>query len=211
MKELANDIAPIVTNIYRQSSSTGVLSDIWKTAYVPPIFKKGAVFEAKNYGPVRPTWIPCKILEQIICLHLRKHLDLHGTFIPRNHGFRRHHSCDTQVILIIQDLLTRIDRARSQVDIGVLDFANAFDKVPHGRLLSKLRIYGIDGEVAQWIRAFLLDGTQAVIVDGSTSDQAKVCSGTYTVLGPLLFINGKIEIDSAVGANTHDNALLQIL
>ena len=173
LKELADDIAPILTDIYRQSLSTRVLPNIWKTAYVSPIFKKGAVCEAENYRPVNLTCIPCKILEHIICSHLRRHLDIHGALSPLNHGFRKHHSCDTQLIISIQDLLTRKDPARSQVDIGVLDFAKAFDKVPHGRLLSKLRIYGIDGEVARWIGAFLNDCTQAVIVDGSTSDQPK--------------------------------------
>ena len=130
LKELADDIASILTDIYRQSLSTGVLPNIWKTAYVSPIFKKGAVCEAENYRPVSLTCIPCKILEHIICSHLRRHLDIHGAPSPLNHGFRKHHSCDTQLIINIQGLLTRKDPARSQVDVGVLDFAKAFDQVP---------------------------------------------------------------------------------
>ena len=98
--------------------------------------------------------------------------------IKENHNIKsklsqKHHPnhfCDTQLILTSQNLLTWKDLARTQVNVGVLDFSTeAFDKVPHGRLLSKLSIYGIDGEVAQWIRV--------MIVDGSSSDQAEDHSG----------------------------------
>ena len=82
LKELADDMAPILTDIYRQSLSTGVLLNIWKTGYVSPIFKRVAVWEAENYRPVSLTCIPCKILEHIICSHLRRHLDIQ--YIPRN-------------------------------------------------------------------------------------------------------------------------------
>ena len=36
-----------------------------------------------------------------------------------------------------------------------MDFQKAFDSVPHRRLLGKLRSYGIEGNVLQWIEAFL--------------------------------------------------------
>ena len=41
------------------------------------------------------------------------------------------------------------------LDAIFLDFAKAFDKVPHGRLLAKLRAHGFDGHVVAWIEAWL--------------------------------------------------------
>ena len=38
-----------------------------------------------------------------------------------------------------------------QTDVIVMDFAKAFDKVPHKRLLYKLDFYAIRGSIHKWI------------------------------------------------------------
>ena len=75
-------------------------------------------------------------------------------------------------------------------DVLYLDFAKAFDKVDHHILISKLQNIGIHGKLLAWIKSFLSNRTQRVIVDGVHSEPTKVISGVPqgTVLGPLLFI-----------------------
>ena len=41
------------------------------------------------------------------------------------------------------------------VDVVYLDFKKAFDKVPHRRLLAKVRACGVSGQVANWIANWL--------------------------------------------------------
>ena len=71
-----------------------------------------------------------------------------------------------------------------------MDFSKAFDKVPHWRLMDKNKYYGVNDQVASWIKHFLSGRRQRVVVDGEESAFTEVLSGVLqgTVLGPVLFL-----------------------
>ena len=75
---------------------------------------------------------------------------------------------------------------RTQVDIGILDFSKAFDKVTHSRLVQKLEFYGIRVKPLQWIELFLSNRLQQVAVEGSYSITSGVPQDS--VPGPTLFL-----------------------
>ena len=76
------------------------------------------------------------------------------------------------------------------MDVVFLDFAKAFDKVPHQRLLLKVASLGIGGKLFDWISNWLLNRTQRVCINGTVSIWKLVLSGIpqRSVLGPLLFL-----------------------
>ena len=76
----------------------------------------------------------------------------------------------------------------SPVYVIYLDFQKAFDKVPHQKLILKLKAHGMENSIINWIEQWLTDRRQRVVVDGEVSWWKSVFSGVPQgcVLGPIL-------------------------
>ena len=100
-----------------------------------------------------------------------------------------------------------------QVDTILLDFSKAFDRVPHAKLLEKLKYYGIRGPMLNWTESFLIGRTQKVSVNGVHSSPINVTSGVPqgSVLGPTLFLLYINDINNNVNSTVRlfaDDSLL---
>ena len=96
------------------------------------------------------------------------------------HGFIPGRSCTTQLLEVL-DKQTDILDSGGALDVICLDFAKAFDSVPHRRLLLKLQSYAINGTYLSWISSFLLGRCQRVMVSGTGSKWEPVLSGVPQV------------------------------
>jgi hypothetical protein len=48
---------------------------------------------------------------------------------------------------------------------GIVPYSNDFDKVSHSLLQHKLDHYGIRGKTGEWIKIFLSDRSQSVVIE----------------------------------------------
>ncbi len=181
-------LAKALCLLFNKSIDRGEIPEDWKKANITPIFKTGDKCSVENYRPVSLTSFYGKVLEKIIKVHIEEKL-IENNFVNRTqHGFSKGRSCLSN-LLICHDSITRMIDDGSSVDIIYLDFQKAFDKVPHNRLIAKVRSAGIDGKILDWIIAWLEGRTQRVGINGSFSDWIVVTSGVPqgSILGPLLF------------------------
>ncbi len=154
-----------LTKLFQDCYDWGIFPSDWRTATVTALHKKGDRLNAKNYRPISLTCIASKCFERILRDHVMIHVERYIAF--EQHGFRHGRSC-------LSNLLDSMYRAYSlieedgEMDIIYLDFMKAFDSVPHKRLTSKLRCYGITGKSLSIINAFLSNREFAVKIGDTT-------------------------------------------
>ena len=78
------------------------------------------------------------------------HLVTNALIKDSQHGFMRRKSCTTNLLQFLEKLTAVQDQGHS-IDVIYLDFAKAFDKVPHRRLLEKFKAHSIDGKILKWV------------------------------------------------------------
>ena len=189
LKNIAHAIHKPLAFLFECLFLNGCVPVDWRRAHITPIFKKGDPTLVSNYRPISLTSVCCKVMETVIKNHIMNYLLDRKLISRQQHGFLTKRSTCTQLLESINDWSVALDN-KNNVDIVYVDFSRAFDSVVHSKLLCKLASYGIRDDLLRWIRAFLLDRQQCVVVNHFISKPCNVLSGVPqgSVLGPLLFL-----------------------
>ena len=185
--KLADELTLPLTIAYQQSIHQKKIPDIWRLAHIVPLYKrKGDKSSVSSYRPISLTNIESKLLEGIVTSQIKSFWRSNNLICEEQHGFLWHRStvfnlaaCDTKIVEILNE--------QNACDVFLLDFARAFDKVPHSVVLQKMR--ALSGHPFEWLADFLCDRSQCVLYGGVTSSLSPVLSGIIqgSILGPTLF------------------------
>ena len=156
LKETVEQISMPLAHAFNMSLQEGIVPLEWKEANLIPLLKKDQ--------------------ETIIRDHIMEFLIKHKLINPSQHGFLKAKSCLKNLICFFEEITKWVDKG-SPVDIIYLDFQKAFDKVPHQRLILKLKSHGIGISIINWIEQSLTDRRQRVVVNEEVSIWKPVLCG----------------------------------
>ena len=191
VKQCCAELLPNITNIINGSLVSGVFPSDYKVALVRPIIKKSNLDPdvLKNYRPVSNLHYISKLTEKVVAGQIEMHLENNNLLDPYQSGYRKHHSTETAVLNITNDILSKKDSHQATALVSI-DLSAAFDLVDHDVLVKRLDNYfGFSATVLDWFKSFLSDRSQCVILGSARSKSTPVLQGVPqgSVLGARLY------------------------
>jgi len=158
-------MTPYLARLLEITLKNATIPRDWKIAIMVHICNGVYRSALSNFRHIISTTLVCKQLEHVIAGYLRQLWDKSDWIYEGQHGFRKGHSCESQVIRMCQDIAKTLGEEVG-IDMIIIDFTKAFDLVPHNQLLTNLATSGVDARVVVWVSEFLVDRTQSVRIGG---------------------------------------------
>ena len=187
LRSCAIPLSEPLTHLFNVCMNTSSIPSQWKHHLIVPVFKSGDRTQVSNYRPISLLSTASKVLERLI---YDKIIDFIQPQISHSQfGFLRNHSPIHKLLSSTSTIMNAVNN-KEQADVLFLDLQKAFDSIPHGELLYKLRSIGVCGALLQWFQHYLKDRFHSVSIHGSQSSLLPVISGVLqgSILGPLLFL-----------------------
>ena len=202
LKECIEPLLPVLLKIINSSLATSTVPEVFKQASITPLLKKPSLDRnvLKNYRPVSNLPFLSKILEKVVSNALSEHRSKNSLDIPLQSAYRQHHSTETALLKVHNDVLRALDR-KECVFLVLLDLSAAFDTVDHGQLKVCLeQQFGVSHAALQWLDSYLSERQQAVTVNGTGSETRTLKYGVPqgSVLGPELFKDYASPLSSVI-------------
>ena len=190
LKEHVDIFLPTLCELVNLSLSTGSMDGLKVADVIPTI--KGLGIDPnnmKNYRPISNLTFLGKLVERVVLKRLNEHMDRNNLSVPEQSAYRKHHSTETILVKVTNDLLIAADNNSATV-LMLLDLSAAFDTVDHKILIKILKNeINMQGTALKWFKSFLSGRCQRVRLGSSLSDEVTLLFGVPqgSVLGPVLF------------------------
>ncbi|KAK3540897.1 hypothetical protein QTP86_003964 [Hemibagrus guttatus] len=187
LKNCANQLSPVFTDIFNTSLETCHVPACFKISAIVPVPKKTKITGLNDYRPVALTSVVMKSFERLVLSYLKDITD--PLLDPLQFAYRSNRSVDDAVILALHFILQHLDSPGSYARILFVDFSSAFNTIIPALLRDKLFQLNVPDSMCSWITDFLTDRRQFVRLGTHVSDLQHISTGSPQgcVLSPLLF------------------------
>ena len=189
-KKSSHFISNQLLSIYSHSLIYGIFPTSFKRSHIKLILKKNNLDTSvlTNFRPISQLSIMSKILERIVSKQIFNYLSVNNILDPHQSAFKKHHSTETALTSVLNDLLTTLDDNQC-IQMVLLDLSSAFDTINHDILINRLYYLGISDAPLLWFKSYLSNRSSSVQIGESLSSPIPVTCGVPqgSVLGPLLF------------------------
>ncbi|XP_038120381.1 uncharacterized protein LOC119770122 [Culex quinquefasciatus] len=143
----------------------------------------------EDHRPINMLPLYEKVMEIIVKEQLLAFIDRTGVLLKEQSGFRKNHSCESALNLLLLKWKQCIEEGRVVLSVFV-DLKRAFETIDRTKLIGVLKKSGIRGTVLKWFSSYLENRTQVTRYNSAVSSETAVKLGVPqgSVLGPLLFI-----------------------
>ena len=140
VKRACEAFAPVISGMCNASLGQSKLPVRCKKAIVRPLLKKQSLDpdDPSSYRPISNLSFVSKVVEKVVDARLSEHIAKHRLLPVHQSAYRPHHSTETAVICVMNDMINTIDKG----DVGaimLLDMSAAFDTVDHSIMLDCMR------------------------------------------------------------------------
>ena len=182
----AKELCVPITYLINKCIETSTFPKYLKLGEITPVFKKENMLDKRNYRPI--STLPClsKIFEGVFVEQLQAYFE--DIFSPYMSGFRKNHNCQSVLLLYVENCKASIDCNNIYGSL-LTDLSMAFDCLPHGLLISKLKAYGVCEEACMLIANYFQGRMQRVKIGNNKSDWMEISKGCPqgSLFGPLAY------------------------
>jgi exonuclease III len=196
LKNVRGYIALPLSDIINASFEQGAYPELMKEAKINPLFKKGEVSERDNYRPISILPAFSKVIGKIFSQRLISFFEQNSLIYKHQHGFVKNRGTSTALFELVSNMCDALESGQKCMGI-FYDFSKAFDSISHKILFAKLERYGVRGKPLDWIKSFLSNRTQKVVLKYQEGNTIKTVMsdtklnemgiGQGSILGPNIF------------------------
>ena len=186
LKEIADYIAVPFTRLCRRLLAEAYWPRMWRIHSICPLYKRGSVFIAGNYGDIHLTTILAKLAERVIGRQLMKFLQTEK-FGESQWAFTPGLGARDLTTALVMSWVLGICTGH-KIGTYLSDITGACDRVFKDYNLAKLQAAGVGTKYLNFLDAYLQPRTGQVVVEGAFSNEFEIANTVFqgTVLGPCL-------------------------